>query len=379
MKIVYLSSGGDKSGFHDHKFLVKLCEKRYDTYFVSYSTEDIPQKFKGILGLKIIHHNPKIFPGSRKYLLFIDRLLHFKKVLKEVKPDVLHSGNLWNYGFLGSLSSFHPHLSMPFGSDILVQPDKLFFIKWINKFTLLRGDMVTCDNEIVKRKIIKDYGYTEEKIVVFPWGIELDMFNPKVDGNSVRAALGWEDNIIVIMTRHLLPIYGISYFIKALPQVIYRNPKVRVILIGSGPLESEIKRLIKRNQLEKYTKIIGRIDRERMAQYLNAADIYVSSSLSDGTSVSLLEAMACGLPIIISDLETNREWIKDYYNGFLVSTKNVEMLSNKIICLAESKELRRTMGQRNLKIAKERADWDKNFKKLEHMYELLLKIRRKKV
>jgi len=311
--------------------------------------------------------------------MFRDRLPHFKKVLKEVKPDVLHTGNLWNYGFLGSLSGFHPHLSMPFGSDILVQPDKLFFIKWINKFTLSRVDMVTCDNEIVKRKIIKDYGYTEDKIVVFPWGIELDMFNPKVDGNSVRAALGWEDNIIVIMTRHLLPIYGISYFIKALPQVIYRNPKVRVILIGSGPLESEIKRLIKRNQLEKYTKMVGRIDRERMVQYLNAADIYVSSSLSDGTSVSLLEAMACGLPIIISDLETNREWIKDCYNGFLVSTKNVEMLSNKIIYLAESKELRRTMGQRNLKIAKERADWDKNFNKLERMYELLLKVQRKKV
>jgi len=333
MKIVYLSSGTDELGFHDHKFLLKLCQKGYDTYLVSYSIKNIAQKIKDISELKIIHHRPRIFPRPRRYLLFTDKIYHFKRMLKIVKPDILHSGNLWNYGFLASLSGFRPHLSMPFGSDILIDPDKLLPIKWINKYTLSRADMATCDNEIVKRKIMEDYDYPEEKIVVFPWGIELDMFNPKVNGNFIRKALGWEGNIVFIMTRHFLPVYGITYFIKALPHVIHRNPKLRVILIGSGPLELEIKSLIKRNQLEKYIKMVGRTDRERMPQYLNAADVYASSSLSDGTSVSLLEAMACGLPVIVSDLETNREWVKDNYNGFLVPPKNVRILCDKILHL----------------------------------------------
>jgi glycosyltransferase involved in cell wall biosynthesis len=105
-----------------------------------------------------------------------------------------------------------------------------------------------------------------------------------------------------------------------------------------------------------------------MAMYLNAADIYISTSLSDGTSCSLLEAMACRLPVVVTDLPAIREWVKDDVNGYLVPSENSAALAERIVTLLGNEPLRDQMGTRNLVIAQERADWERNFSILEEIY-----------
>jgi glycosyltransferase involved in cell wall biosynthesis len=109
-----------------------------------------------------------------------------------------------------------------------------------------------------------------------------------------------------------------------------------------------------------------------MPAYLNASDLYVSSSLSDGTSLSLLEAMACGLPVVVTDVPAILEWVVNGENGLVVPRRSIDELAEAIIYLLQREDVRKEMGEKNIAIAKERADWDKNFKKLEDIYETLV-------
>ena len=355
---------------HDYRFLSKLVERGYETYLVAYTDKNIPEEIAALKGLKIIYRRPKYFQKWQKFL-YVTKVFDFRRILREIKPDILHSGYIWKDGLLAAASGFRPHLSMPYGTDIIEQAENHILCLWITKYIMNHSDMVTCDAEIVKQMIIKQTGFPAEKIVVFPWGLELDQFSPNVDGSKIKEKMGWKDNIVIIMNRRFFPIYGIEYFIKALPKVIKICPEVRVLLIGIGPLEKKLRQMIKEYKIGNYIHFVGWINLREMPKYLNASDIYVSSSLSDGASMSLLEAMACGLPVIVTDIPAILEWVKDGYNGYVVPTKNVDILADKISQLVKDAAMRQKMSKENLKIAQERLNWNRNFNKLEKMYEKL--------
>jgi glycosyltransferase involved in cell wall biosynthesis len=137
-------------------------------------------------------------------------------------------------------------------------------------------------------------------------------------------------------------------------------------------MERDIRMLVHNNQLEDFVVCLGAVPVQDMPLYLNAADIYVSSLLSDGTSMSLLEAMACGLPVVVTDVPAILEWVDNGYNGYVVPRRDSEALAVKILELLRDQPLREKMSERNLSIAREQADWEKNFRKLERMYDMLV-------
>lgn len=230
--------------------------------------------------------------------------------------------------------------------------------------------MIICDSKQFKKVVIRDCGYEEGNIEILPWGIELDIFHPGDSG--YRAAYGWEDKEVLIMNCGFAPVYGISYFIEALPKVLQKEPDTRVFLLGEGPLGDELRRLVSKNNLIDIVKFIGLVPSSEVVKYLNASDIYVSTSLSDGSSLSLLETMACKLPVVVTDVLAIMEWVRDGFNGFVAPRRDVDSIAQKIVTLLRDKEMRRKMGERNFQIAQEKADWEKNFGKIEKMYQKLI-------
>lgn len=367
MKICYVSSN---LGVHDERFLNKFVENKYEVHVVSFTKNKTEDKN----GIKFYNHYIEIKGKSLKSLLNIYKSAHFlKNIIKEIKPDVLHGGYTHEDGFLSALTGFHPFLLMPWGSDILIGPKKSIVNRLRTKYAIKKADMITCDAEFVKNEIIKLTGYPPDKIVVFPQGIDLKKFNTKVDGSEIRNKLGWEDKKILIMTRNFQPVYGIEYFLEALPEVIKEKSDVRVILCGDGPLRDKFTQIVTSRAIDEYVFFAGHISNDELPNYFRRADIYVSSSLSDGTLLSLLEAMACGLPVVITDVPSILEWIEDGKNGFVVPRQNSKILAGKIIDLLNDEKLRREFSSKNIKIAEERANWDKNFNKLEKMYEILIR------
>jgi glycosyltransferase involved in cell wall biosynthesis len=176
----------------------------------------------------------------------------------------------------------------------------------------------------------------------------------------LRKELGWENKIILIMTRSFKSIYDHKTFLKAFEFCIKKNRELRLILIGEGYLKKEILGQLD-NIGKNYYKYYGFCSPIEISNYLNASDIYVNSSLSDGASCSMLEAMACGLPVITTNIFVNYEWVKYGENGFIFSKRSSEEMSEYILKLAEDVDLRNKMHKNNVKLSKEFANWDRNF------------------
>jgi len=372
MHVAYLSS---TLTVHDARFLRKLVERGYRTSLITYYQGPLPTWVTEIDGLTTVHHAP------RRLLRYQSALFGFRgpslrRLLRQLNPDVLHSGYVWKDGFAGSLSGFHPHLVMPWGSDILLDPTRRSVLRWIDRYVLRQADMITCDCEVVADRIIAMSGVPRDRIAVFPWGVDQAVFHPRVVPASVRHDRGWVDRTVLIMNRNFEPTYNVAGFLVALGQVLQQRPDVRVLLGGSGSEEQRLRQIVRDFGLEDVVHFLGQVPPARMAEYLAASDLYVSNSFSDGSSLSLLEAMSCGLPVVVSDAPANLEWVTPRGNGFVAPRgDDVQLAATLLEALRDPERLRR-MGARNQEIARARADWERNFRKLEMIYETLTSLHR---
>ena len=357
---------------HDELFLKSLCETKYKTHLVAFTEKDLPQNILSIPNLEIHYKKiPDIF-NSRKYS-YPFLVWSLNKIIAKIKPDILHSGWTPKDGLMATLTGFHPHLSMPWGSEVMVHPYENILYKIINNYVFKKSDHITCDSEHVKELIIKDYNILPQNITVFPWGINLKDFNNNDMEESKRTELGWGDKTILIMTRKFEKFYRIIEFIDVFHKLLKSNDNVRLFLLGSGPLENKIKSKIIKINISNYIHMPGWVNREEMNNYLNSSDIYVSNSYTDGSSVSLLEAIACGLSPIVTKIESIEEWVEDGYNGYLVDIDNPEEMENKIMNLTKSAKKMVKFKQRNFDLSKNKLDWKINFNILENIYSNLLK------
>lgn len=300
-------------------------------------------------------------------------VLRLKRLIRKEKSDILHAGWVLSSGFVSALARYHPFVLSPWGGDIFSRPYENPVYKRIVRYTINSADIIACNAESIKDKVIELTNYPEEKIAVIPWGIDLKEYTPHVTGDEIREKLGWENRKILIMNRRFESAYDHMTFINSLPDIVTSNPGVSVILIGVGPTFPQIKEIVHKKGLDEYVHFFGRIPMGHMPKYLAASDVYISTSLYDGTSASLLEAMACGLPCVVTDVLSNMEWIKNGENGYITPRKNSEILASKIISLLQDEDNMKQFGKRNGAIAKKRADWDKNFLELEKIYKRLIK------
>jgi glycosyltransferase involved in cell wall biosynthesis len=117
---------------------------------------------------------------------------------------------------------------------------------------------------------------------------------------------------------------------------------------------------------------LGNLGQHRLPGLLRAADLYLALTLSDSTSVSLLEAMACGALPIVSDLPANREWVQSHRNGILVSPKDRQAAATAIVEAARDVEFRRQAARRNAAMIAQRANWEQNMTHVEQAYQALM-------
>jgi len=320
---------------------------------ITYETRPVPEGVKYIdwAGCHTFHLN-----GWKKVQLF----LSFRKILKEIKPDLVQAGPVQTCGLFTALAGFKRLLLMSWGSDILVRPYENTITRLITRYTINRSSMILADSTAVRDKIIELARYPTERIISFPWGIDFKQFQTGSSSLKLREKLSWQNRKVIIFTRSLEPMYGIETLLATIKSTIEKDDNIGFLLVGNGSLSDRVKDFIKQNNLDKYVNPIGRVDSNVLPDYYKEADLYISTSYSDGTSISMLEAMACQLPIIVTDIPSNMEWIKPGINGWLVPPGDSEALSTAILAAFGQQEKLRAMGQANLALVHERANWVKN-------------------
>jgi len=271
--------------------------------------------------------------------------------------------------WVGSLLS-KPLIVTIHGSDLRMALERPGFLRKIFVFVCHHATHLNCVSNGQKKEM-EQLGILSEKISIIPMGVE-DAFLEK--GRN-RKKEGDQKPITILSNRNLLPIYNVSLLIRAIPIVLKEEPETKFLIAGDGAekkyLESEVKNL----NINSSVRFLGRVPHEEMPDLLSQADIYVSTSLYDGTSVSLLEAMASGAFPVVTDIPANREWITTGQNGFLVPVDEEKCLADRIIDAIRNQALLEKSRMVNLSIVEEKALWSVIIEKIKRMYHETLDLR----
>jgi glycosyltransferase involved in cell wall biosynthesis len=355
---------------HDHRFLKALSDGDRQVYFLrlerrSHQLEDRPLP----LGVELIS-----WTGGRTPAKLTDGIrltIDLKRVIREVQPDLILAGPLQRSAFLVALTGFKPLVSMSWGYDLLIDAERSPWWRRATRFTLKRSAAMVGDSEIVRQKAL-EYGMASDRIVTFPWGADIRRFSPGDDG-GLRERLGWSgETFVLLSTRGWAPIYGIEELAKAFVKAARQRPELRLLMLGNGPQAGSLRRIFMGAGMLDRVHFPGQISQKQLPNYYRVADLYISASHSDGTSISLLEALACGLPVLLSDIPGNKEWVKPGQQGWLFPEGDVEALTQAILHAVNLRQQIPEMGRSARALAEDRGDWDKNFPNLFTAFDIAL-------
>lgn len=187
---------------------------------------------------------------------------------------------------------------------------------------------------------------------------------------NLKDKLNIRNSPMVMSLRNLEPLYDIGTLINAIPMVLAEIPETKFVIAGKGSEEDTLKRFTISLGISGSVKFIGYIPNEDLPQYLAAADVYASTALSDaGIAASTAEAMACGVPVVITDSGENRNWIKNGESGFIVPVQNTKALAEKIIHLLKNPGLRAEFGKAAREIIEKKNNYRVEMGKVEKIYE----------
>lgn len=357
MKICYLA---DASSIHTQRWVNFFARKGHDVYLITSSPIDAS-----------IFPNVRIYTFAEKFPVWKKHknILAIKKLIREINPDILHSHWVFGWGFLGALCGYHPHVVTAWGSDIKVFPKKSIIIKWKTMFALKMVDCITCDAEHMVASMEK-LGAIRKKINIIYFGTDVEQFNPNKKDSEIKRDLIIDINSpIVISVRSLDPIYDVETFIKSIPHVLQEIPQATFVIAGDGTQKKYLVELAESLGVYKSTRFISSLTSYDMARYLASSDLYVSTALSDGgIASSTAEAMASGLPVIITDVGDNRQWVKDGEQECIFPVSDYKLLGEKIIELLTKPHLRKRFGEINREIIEEKSNYYNEMTKMEDIY-----------
>ena len=379
MKIALVITRLDKGGSCD--VVLTLFERfiadGYDVRLIYGLTRDYPDNFSAIsqkYGNKIIY-----LPALRREIsLFWDLIVLSKlsKLIKEGKFDLVHT-HTSKAGFIGRLAAKICRVKIivhtPHGHVFYSYFGKFktaFFIKlekWAAKFTDRIITLTGLGRDEHVRLGIAEAG----KFLPVYCGIDLTRFlSCQVDVEAERKR--WQiakDDLVVGMVSRLVPIKGVEYFIRAIPEIKKEMPRVKFLIVGDGPLKEGLEKLAE--NLGVGREIIFTGNRNDIPDFMAIFDVYVLTSLNEGLGRTLIEAMASGKCAVATRVGGVAEIVIDGETGILVEPKDPLGLKKAIVKLLTNKDLRDKMGNKAKERAKAFFGVDTMIEKTEKLYQEL--------
>jgi L-malate glycosyltransferase len=352
---------------HDHRFLSSLAQTGHEIFSLRLERRD-QQLEDRPLPYEVHQVGWRGGKGRVSWRNYPALWLDLKRVLREVRPDVVHAGPIPNVAFLAALTGFQPLVSMSWGSDLLRDIDRDAGQMRTARYALRHSSVLIGDCLAVRQKAA-DLGFSPKRVVLFPWGVDLAKFSPG-DGAAFRQRTGWEQAFVLLSLRSWEPVYGVDVIVRAFVRAAAQAPDLRLILLGGGSQARQIREILQRGGVEERVHLGGQINNDQLPAFYRTADLYISASHSDGSSVSLMESLACGCPVLVSDIPGNREWIENSRAGWVFRDSDEAALAGGILRASRERQNLAQMGRAARLLAEQRADWNQNFKKLLEAYEL---------
>lgn len=349
MRICYVSH---TSSHFTAPYVDYFSSQGHEVHLISFQHDDLPNA--------IMHHplNGRFDPQTNKraYLLALWRAI---RIIRRLKPDILHAHYLTSNGFAAAMSGVHPFIVSARGSDVHSSLHSGLKRRVI-LYTMRRADLVNPVSVDLEDKVLA-LGVPREKVLRLTQGIAVRDF--MVDRTKRRPG-----PIRMICTRALLPVYQCDRIIRALTALRRGGTSFEFLFAGRGALEEQLKAQVRQCGLSECVRFAGGYTQAELPAMLADADIYVSASLWDGTSPALLEAMASGVFPVVSDIPANREWLNGDADSLLFDPRDDARLLNSLSQAVAQESLRAGAVAVNHDRVLEKADRQTNMRILASEY-----------
>lgn len=352
MRLCFL---GDVRSVHVQKF-VKYFSEKHETHLISFDYVDDSRVKPGLEFFADINTHVYLLKKSQLPLTpFIAKYL-----VNTIKPDLVQSHFVLNYGFLGAFSGAHPLVVSAMGDDVLIHPFQNKVYRNLVMYALKSADFITCDG-VNSTLQIRDFGIPKEKIALIYPGIDMTLFNP-----SKRVLTNEQ---VVFYPRGFDKIYDTDTLFEAMRIIHEKRPDVKFMLLGIGTEFERFRNDVLKTDLWKSVHYLGHIPNYELPEYLASADVSVTTALSDGgIPVSTIEALACGVPVVSTDAGDAKFWVRDGESGYVVDKKNPEMIADRVLTILSDSEMRMKFGKRARQIVEKSQDYTLEMKRIEDLY-----------
>jgi glycosyltransferase involved in cell wall biosynthesis len=321
-------------------------------------------------------------PKSIYWEYWINQLAwNLTEVIRNNHIDLIHAHFAYPEGPVGLLAknrTSKPLVVTVHGSDILVVPAVRYGWRLDKRIDTIIGKVLNGADAIIAASratfnevsnIVRD----SDKVHLIPNGVDLQRFSPNIDGGQLRKKLGIEGRSIVFTLRHHESQYGLEYLIRAIPIVAKERNDVVFVIGGDGSLMKFHQQLA--NALEVTDKVVftGMIPRDEVPHYYAMSNLIVAPSLQEAFGLVVSEAMACGKPVIGTNVGGIPDQIIDGHTGFLVQTKNPREIAEKTLMLLNDPGEAGRMGMNGRKMVEEKFNVDMRTDKIIQLYANLCK------
>jgi glycosyltransferase involved in cell wall biosynthesis len=371
MRILWLT---ERVTGHDRRFTALLAGAGHEVHYLALSVPDELPPPKLPPGVVWVSWGERPVADVLTPASAVAMLLALRQVLERVRPDVVHAGPVPTGGLLAALAGVRPLVVMSWGSDVLVDAERGPEWAQATESALRAADRFVCDCDAVLDRARRFAPIPDAAVIQLPWGTDPVRFAPAAGPAALRGRIGAGPlDFVVLCTRSWEPIYAIDTLLEGFRRARDVEPALRLVLLGGGTLAPDVHRWIDEAGLCDAVHLPGPVSHDVLPDWFRSADLYASCARSDGTSVSLLEAMATGLPVLVTDIPSNREWVVPGENGWLAAPRDPASVADALVQASRlGLDERTAMGRRNRRIVEERADWKRNGQLLLDAYVRLL-------
>lgn len=365
----------DANNPHTIRWVRALAERGHELLVYSLSDLRESRAFEGLPNVRIesaaipseVIANGQGGIGKLRYLRAVPAL---RRAILAFRPNVVHAHYATSYGLLGLACGARPLVVSVWGMDVYNAPSESLLLRQVVRTVLTRADAVLSTSHVMKARTAE---LVRRHIHVTPFGVDIRRFAPRA------AAGGGSDSkpVVVGTVKTLEPKYGIEYLIRAFARLEHhgiRSDAVRLLIVGSGWLSSDLERLARELGIVDRTEFAGRVSYDSVHLYHQRMDVSVFPSIEDSESfgVAAVEAQACGVPVVVSDVGGLPEVVLRETTGFVVPPRDVDSLASAIARLVVDHDLRRRFGEAARAHVVERFSLEACVRQLEQIYRDLL-------
>jgi glycosyltransferase involved in cell wall biosynthesis len=268
------------------------------------------------------------------------------KLLRRERVDVVHAHQYtpFFYAITARLLCRRPSiLFMEHGRSFPDYPRRKRMV--VNRLLLERRDRVVGVGEAVRQALIHNEGFPPKKVAVVYNGINLSAYSNGSDRAAVRREIAVGDrDLVILQVARIDPLKDHATAVHTLEHLVRRRPDARLVLVGEGPLLSEVRQLVADRNLSANVRFLGL--RKDVGRLLSAADLFLLTSVTEGIPLAVIEAMAAGLPVVATRVGGTGEVVEDGQTGLLAPAGDPEGLARSVLRIAEDPTLANRMGQR---------------------------------